>query len=262
MIRLVTYFLFAYLFSWIIELPLVLNTQLGWSVPVLPMQHYMSSFGPLMAALCTTFIFGGFSGVKKFFAVRYHPRVSLKWYFFALGSPVLFFLISFLIQYLISGEGVAWNEIGTTNELPGVGGLGVWLFWILTFGLGEESGWRGFALPELQRKYTPLYSAFLLSIFWAFWHLPFFFEHPNFMEMNAFMMMGWFVSLIFGSFLMAWIFNASGQNVMIPALWHGTYNTVVTGNSAVGLVPSILTAFVIIFTVMVALPGLRKMGQT
>lgn len=53
-------------------------------------------------------------------------------------------------------------------------------FWFLFFtslffdggGLLEETGWRGFLLPELQKKYTPLKAAIGVGILWSLWHIP------------------------------------------------------------------------------------------
>jgi membrane protease YdiL (CAAX protease family) len=60
----------------------------------------------------------------------------------------------------------------TPDALIGV--LGVWLVAILANGFGEEIGWRGFALPHLQRRHSPLVAAMLIVPMWAFWHTPFF----------------------------------------------------------------------------------------
>ena len=45
----------------------------------------------------------------------------------------------------------------------------------MTFGLGEETGWRGFALPRLQRGHSALSATLILWALWALWHLPLFF---------------------------------------------------------------------------------------
>lgn len=246
--KLVFYFILTYLISWAIELPLVLNTQFGLSLPTIPMQHYFSSFSPFLAAFGTQFFFHGRTGVRNFISIRFNPRIHLKWYLLVLGGPFALYILSALIQYLLTGEFPSLRDFGITSELPGWGWIAVWLFWTLTFGLGEETGWRGLALPELQKKMSPLQAAYLLSMFWGLWHLPFFFEQQNFMEMNGFMIIGWFISLVFGSVFVAWLFNVSGKNVIIPALWHGTFNTAVTGKGTIDMMPAMISAMLIIFT--------------
>ncbi|HBI03956.1 MAG TPA: hypothetical protein DDY49_08015 [Paenibacillaceae bacterium] len=242
------------LISWTIEFPLVINEQLGWSLFVLPAQHYISAFGPFLAAISTMFIFGGFSGVKSFFVARFFTRTSLLWYLFALGVPIAFFMISLFIQNIITGH-------GGLVELPWIEWLGIWLLWIFTFGIGEETGWRGFVLPEFQMKYSPMLAAFFVAVFWALWHLPYFFEDHGFMGMSALMIAGWFLGLVFGSLLLSWMFNKSGQNAWIPALWHGTYNTVLQFSSVDSWIPSLVTAMVIIFTSFVVIPRMKKKAR-
>ena len=53
--------------------------------------------------------------------------------------------------------------------------LGVMLFFLIYDGLGEEIGWRGFALPEFQKRLGSLGGSIIVGILWAVWHLPLFF---------------------------------------------------------------------------------------
>ncbi len=55
-----------------------------------------------------------------------------------------------------------------------------WGLWFLTSGLGEEVGWRGFALPRLQQSTLGHDSSLLLAIGWAGWHLPAFLYVPSY----------------------------------------------------------------------------------
>ena len=90
--------------------------------------------------------------------------------------------------------------------------------------LGEELGWRGFLLPLLQRKASPVISALIMSVLWSLWHSPSFF-FPGlpqvFISPLAFLAMvtafGVFLSLIFnktrghvfGTVLAHFVLNAS-----------------------------------------------------
>lgn len=254
MIRLISYFLLVFLISWTIELPLVMNEQLGGSLFVFPMQHYISFLGPFLAAVFTVFIFRGFSGVKAFIVQSFVKGTSLFWYLFALGMPILFFILSLLIQKMFTGQGISY-------ELPWMESLGIWLLGMVTFGIGEETGWRGFVLPELQLKFSPIVSACFITVIWALWYLPYFFEDARFMEMSLLMIAGWFVGLLASSLSLTWMFNKSGQNVWIPAFWQGIYQTVVHSNGMNSWILLLMTAMVTLFTVVVAIPGLKKKAK-
>jgi membrane protease YdiL (CAAX protease family) len=56
-----------------------------------------------------------------------------------------------------------------------------WLFYVFAFGLfqgplAEELGWRGFLLPRLLSKYSPLLASVILGLVWAAWHINMFFS--------------------------------------------------------------------------------------
>ena len=59
--------------------------------------------------------------------------------------------------------------------------LGPWTapLWLLNSGLGEESGWRGFALPMLQRRSSPRVASIVIASGWMIWHVPAFFYLPS-----------------------------------------------------------------------------------
>lgn len=228
-----------------------MNEQFGWNLFVLPVQHEISFFGPFLAAFFTVLIFNGFSGVGSFLKASFLPRASLWWYLFAIVVPVVFFLIAQLIQRMVIGY---WFIL----DMPWIEWLGIWLFWLLLSGIGEETGWRGFALSELQMKFSWNTSALIVTLVWMLWHLPYFFAHPGFMNMDLFMIGGWLVSLFFVSFLLCWLFNQSGQNVWIPVLWQGTYNAVINGTNEPTLIPSLVAAMAAVLSIIVFILQLKK----
>ena len=91
---------------------------------------------------------------------------------------------------------------------------------VLTSGIGEEFGWRGFALHRLQRTHSAVTSSLLVAIAWAGWHLPLFFYIPSYTAMGVRVLPGFFLGLFAGSIVLTWLYNSSGGSVLAAALWH------------------------------------------
>lgn len=98
-------------------------------------------------------------------------------------------------------------------------GLAALPLWILTFGIGEETGWRGFALPRLQRGRSALSATIILWVFWALWHLPLFFY-----SYEASILPGFLIGLLAGAITLTWLYNSTSGTILLVALWHGTFN--------------------------------------
>jgi len=82
-------------------------------------------------------------------------------------------------------------------------------------GLFEEIGWRGFALPHLQRRYSALVSSLIIGLVWAFWHFPnFFFFTPTMLA--VFVPMGIVMSVIY-----TWVYNSTGGSLFAVVVLHG-----------------------------------------
>jgi uncharacterized protein len=82
-------------------------------------------------------------------------------------------------------------------------------------GLFEEIGWRGFALPHLQRRYSALVSSLILGLVWACWHFPnFFFFTPT--RLAIFVPMGMVMSVIY-----TWVYNSTGGSLFAVVALHG-----------------------------------------
>ena len=86
---------------------------------------------------------------------------------------------------------------------------------ILGSSLGEEMGWRGFALPRLQGKYTPLIASLIMGIVWGVWHFPRVWVPGQEFDLAGFAFL--IVGTIFSAILFTWMFNAS-HGSLIPAL--------------------------------------------
>jgi membrane protease YdiL (CAAX protease family) len=91
--------------------------------------------------------------------------------------------------------------------------------------LGEEAGWRGFALPRLQSRYGPLIGSLILAPVWALWHLPMFWVPawkfpPTLLNLALFILASIPLTII-----MTWIFNNTKGSLLIAVLVHAVFDT-------------------------------------
>ena len=88
--------------------------------------------------------------------------------------------------------------------------------------VGEELGWRGYALPKLLEKRSPLIASLIIGALWGAWHLPTFFISgtPQFRQpIVAFLVLTTAYSI-----LLSWLFLHTGGSVLLATLFHGAIN--------------------------------------
>jgi membrane protease YdiL (CAAX protease family) len=139
-----------------------------------------------------------------------------------LAGPFLLYLLADAVAANIAGRGVRLQHYGLSEEYPEFGVLGFFAFNLVFYGFGEETGWRGFALPRLQRRYSQLVAATVLTLFWAAWHIPPFFYRPGYTSMDGAGIAGWLVSLWTGSLLLSWLYNRTKENILGVSIFHAT----------------------------------------
>ena len=108
-------------------------------------------------------------------------------------------------------------------------------FIIIFFGggpLGEEPGWRGFALPRLQQRFGALRATLLLGVLWVFWHLPDFLTNAqrggpgaDFATLFTINFPVFFLMVIAMAIIFTWVFNHTRGSVFIALLLHASINT-------------------------------------
>ncbi|HEX6336395.1 MAG TPA: type II CAAX endopeptidase family protein [Jiangellaceae bacterium] len=125
----------------------------------------LGGFGPAAAAAIV--IHAGGESIKDWLRPIWHLRVAPRWWLYALGLPILLFGLASLVLQLI-GEPVDWSL--AVDRLPQY--LGTFVFVLVLGGALEEPGWRGFGLPRLQERYSPLRATLLIGLAWGVWHLP------------------------------------------------------------------------------------------
>jgi pimeloyl-ACP methyl ester carboxylesterase/membrane protease YdiL (CAAX protease family) len=241
-----SYFFMAYAVSWSIAIPLALQaqgvipTRLPWTL------HYLTAFGPAAAALAIAAVLRESAD----HAQRKLEARSILWWAVGFGSPLLLFVIAQAAVRTVGQTGLSWTSLGHVNFLPDLGAW-AWGLWFLTSGLGEEVGWRGFALPHLQRTHSAMTSSLLLAIVWAGWHLPAFFYVPSYTPIGLRILPGFFVGVLAGAIVLTWLYNSSGGSVLAAVLWHASFNFVTASPDAGGLVAAVTSALVMVWAVAV-----------
>ena len=233
---LVLFFILAYTISWLIWLPQLASAQGFLDRPESPYLHLLGGLGPMIAALIVTGLTSGRTGLRELVGRMVHWRVGIRWHLIAWFGPVALFAVAVFIARLVWGTWPEPGLLGRTREYPHLRVLAYWAANLLFFGFGEETGWRGFALPHLQKDRSAMAATLILSLFWAFWHLPLFGFVDDFMKMGLGGVAGWYFSILLGSVLLTWLYNSTWGSILIVAVFHGTldvvFNSPVSGDLA------------------------------
>jgi membrane protease YdiL (CAAX protease family) len=172
-------------------------------------------------------------------------RVNFIWFIAALIIPVILLLLGKWITGLL---GLSPKQMLSQDNFTAT--LLTAFFIALLANPWEEIGWRGFALPRLQKKFNAFYSSIVVGIMWAFWHLPLFFWLDNPMSEQSFWV--FLVDIIGAACIYTWLFNSSKGSVFLVALYHIAWNTfgvVITGVSETVLLVEIWIIVMILLIV-------------
>lgn len=229
--QLAIYFGLAYLISWIIWLPLYGHSLGLTNLPTFTYHHGLGALGPLLASFLTTWAFHKKEGVGQLIkkCLQFKPLLYLS---IALFSPFVLVFAATIINYFVNARPIDLSGLLRCKEFPHFNLLTFFVYNLMFFGLGEEVGWRGFALPRFQKHFNALTSSLMLTAFWAIWHLPLFFYRPGYTSMDWAGILGWVLSLLTGSVLLTWLFNASRGSILICAVFHSTIDIAFTADLA------------------------------
>jgi len=222
---LLAFFILAYAISWILSIPFIL-AEWGVLQGDFRFVFVIKSFGPYLSAVILIGIIEGKNGLQRFRQRMRQRKAGWQWYLFILlGIPTLI-LLGITVQ-----PGALAGFLGVQPVLP--------LTYLVTyiavmFGggpLGEEPGWRGFALPRLQQRHGPLWGTLILSVCWTCWHLPDFLTSaqgggPG-TGLSAFLVnFPIFLALVTAiAILLTWIYNRTGGSIFLAILAHASVNT-------------------------------------
>jgi uncharacterized protein len=220
------FFLIAFAGAWLVEAPVVLSRTgtglLPFTLPG-PLQALTiaaATFtGPTLSAFVMTGVIDGRAGVHRLLRRYVLWRVKLRWYLFILlvipASEVLGALV-------LPGVAASYQPLTLSMVLSYP--IAFVSTFVLGGPLGEEPGWRGFALPRLQAGQGPLAGSVILGVLWALWHLPLFWSGvwtpPTIPNIAMFIVMITALTVV-----MTWVFNNANGSLLITMLMHASFNT-------------------------------------
>jgi CAAX protease family protein len=165
--------------------------------------------GPAVSSFVVTTVTEGVAGVVRMLQRIVQWRVGLAWYVFVfLGLPA----IETLGTIAIPGALASATPIDWLPELMSAATFFVYPA-LLAGPLGEEIGWRGFALPRLQELHGPVKASLVLGVLWAFWHA----SVPTVPNIAVYVF--WIVAV---TVIFTWVFNNTKGSVFMAILLHGT----------------------------------------
>jgi len=199
----------------------------------------LAVYAPSISAIVVTGFIDGAAGIRRLLGGFLRWRIGIQWYLAILVGIPMLSVIAMLVNAAITETPLSidhWYQLfllGPTGhwiaDAAGRGGL--WSVVLVILGsffadpgpLGEELGWRGFALPRLFNGRSALSAGVILGIIWGVWHLPAFLiggTPQNSMSFPLFI-----VGAVGISVLMTWAFKGTRGSVVSAVLIHWTFNT-------------------------------------
>jgi len=210
---LVPFLLVAFGLAWgILALFIFLPDKMTTLFGELTGQHplfFLAVYAPAIAAFSIVTYYSGALGLRRYLARLLLWRCSRAWYaFLIIGIPLLFF----------SGAALKGNLFAEPFPFSSFQALVVALLFMAIKGPVEEFGWRGLALPLLQRKLAPIWAGLILGVIWGLWHFPAFLLSGT--PQSAWSFTPFFVGSVAVSVIVTQLFNASRGSILLPALLH------------------------------------------
>jgi membrane protease YdiL (CAAX protease family) len=199
-----------------------LTYAIGWGL--IPFWTFQAG-SPFIAALIVIPLTQGLSGLKELGLRMIRWRVRWYWYVVAIGVPLA-------VIGLTAGLNVALGA--SVPSLAGVGSVSTILMMFAVRlvnpgdgALGEEPGWRGFALPGLQSTLSPLVSTLILGVAVTVWHVPLLFLEDGLLQPSI--IVGFLLGSFAVTFFYTWLFNHTGGSVFMSIVSHSAQGTIQLG---------------------------------
>jgi membrane protease YdiL (CAAX protease family) len=229
-----------FLASLVIILYLTINQQMDMSTQLV----IVSVITGLLPAFVGSSIFSTIPGVRDQLRTYIKPRGSFGYYLLALVLIPAIWLLGNLLSRALGMEVPFFRDPVVDVKFLGMAIL-FFLYNVIYGALSEEPGWRGFALPRLQARFSPLVSSLILGGIWAVWHAPGKFGGIEASSLTD--TLAEWVLIVLVTIIFTWLFNRTKGSILVTALIHPVMNT--TGNFLNASIGALI--LVLVFTVFV-----------
>ena len=191
-------------------------------------------------------------GVQNLLKSLTQVRTNPLWFVIALLLMLTVSVIGVFATSLITGQALS-SWVKAFQNRPIMQNLALTFIATALYGgpVGEEAGWRGFALPRLQKRFDPLLASVILGALWALWHLPLhvtgYYNQAYGDPMTGLLMRAF--STIPLTLIFTWLYNRSKGNLLVMVVLHTMVN-VTSGLIAPGLGLYITTTVVVALMVV------------
>ena len=254
---LLVYVVLAYAISWADWIPLVLSGAIV--TPGGPITHFPGLLGPALAAFIVVAMTDGTAGVVRLLRrMVFVSKPTLRFLGYSL-SPLAFLALALVVARVAGLAVPSVREFAAYSGLPTFPLPTVLLLVFLFNGYGEETGWRGFALEPLQRRFGPVKGALVLALVWAGWHTPAFWFVEGYRNLGTAGLVGGFgLGICAGSLVLARVANRTGGSVLAAALWHGLYNMTSATAASRGVIGAVTTTCVMVWAAVLLVQEWRR----
>lgn len=211
---LIPFLLISFGLAWgILGLYIFLSDRMQASFGQLTGNHplfFLAVYAPAIAAFILVARAGGIAGLRGFLGRALLWRCGTAWYFF---------LIIVLPLVFIGGSALRGNLFTEPFPFMSFSALLVGLFLsAVVKGPVEEFGWRGLALPLLQRKFAPIWAGLILGAIWGVWHFPAFLLSGT--QQSEWSFTAFFAGCLAISVIVTALFNRSQGSILLSAFFH------------------------------------------
>jgi membrane protease YdiL (CAAX protease family) len=235
------FFLLSFAISWILWIPLMYgHFQYGWTTwegdswtNIRTMLGLLGSLGPAISAIILTYKLEGKEGIQRLLARLRLWKVNIVWWLIGFYSWWLLNSMVALVLQLAPFQNVFLQAVYSLINIPAL------IFFLqmplLLGGVGEELGWRGFALPKLLSKHNLITSSLMLAVPWMFWHAPLalFSEWRGNLPIALFCVK-YALLLLPLTIIFTWFFQKTKGSILLAIVFHRALN--LTFNNYAGVI--------------------------